>query len=146
MPSEFAEMGVRFQYPENWSVSKDAARLDCRSVTVNSPESGFWTLLIHPRLTDPAQLVDVAVKAMYEEYGELENEEVQEEIEGHELVGQDIRFYCLDLISTAWIRSVQTDRATYTVFCQAEDREFDRIADVFRAMMASFLSNIGPRR
>lgn len=145
MPSEFAELGVRFQYPENWSVSQDTTLADCRSVTLNSPGSAFWTLSIHPRRTDPARLVEAAVKAMREEYADLESEGVHEEIGGHRLVGQDMNFFCLDLSNTAWIRSVQTDRATYTVFCQAEDREFDRIEEVFRAMTASFLRNMGPR-
>jgi hypothetical protein len=144
MPSEFAKMGVRFQYPENWSVSEDGALIDCRSVTVNSPAGSFWTLSIHPRRTDPTRLIEAATKAMRDEYKELESEEVQEEIQGHRLVGQDINFYYLDLTNTARIRSVRTDRATYTIFCQAEDREFDRIGDVFRAMMASFLSNVQP--
>ncbi|MBN1590248.1 MAG: hypothetical protein JW888_12105 [Pirellulales bacterium] len=143
MPAEFAKMGIRFQYPENWSVSEDISLAGCRSVTVNSPASAFWTLSIHPRLTDPTQLVEVAVQVMREEYKEIEGEMVCEEIEGHQLIGQDINFYCLDLTNTAWIRSVRTDQATYTILCQAEDREFDQIGDVFRAMITSFLANIG---
>ena len=142
MPLEFAELGVRFQYPDNWTLSKDAALADCRNVTVSSPGGAFWTLSIHPRLTDPDQLVEAAVEVMREEYKDLEDEVVREEVDGFQLVGREINFYCLDLTNTAWIHSLQTDGATYTIFCQAEDREFEKIRDVFRAMRASFLGNL----
>jgi len=140
MPSEFAGMGVRFQYPENWSLSRDMGLAGCQSVTVNSPQEAFWTLSIHPRSADPIQLVDAAVQAMREEYEEMEAEETQEDIDGHRLVGQNVNFYCLDLTNTAWIRGVRTDRATYTIFCQAEDRGFEQTGKVFRAITASFLA------
>ncbi len=142
MSSEYVEKGVRFQYPENWTLSKEVARADCRSVTVSSDGTAFWTLSIHPRAADPNQLIEAAVKAMQEEYEDLESEEVREEVGGYKLVGKDLNFYCLDLTNTAWIRCVRTDRATYTVFCQAEDREFVEMGDVFRAMIVSFLSNV----
>ncbi|HLA84444.1 MAG TPA: hypothetical protein VJL29_06595 [Thermoguttaceae bacterium] len=141
MPSEFAEMGVRFEYPENWTVSKETGRSDCRSVTVTSPQGAFWTLSIHSRTTDPSRLLKVAVQAMREEYKDLEISEFQEEVHGHQLAGRELNFFYLDLTNTACIRAVRTDLATYTVFCQAEDREFERIQEVFRAMTDSFLAN-----
>lgn len=142
MPSEFAEMGVRFQYPESWALVRDEGPVDCRSVTVTSPEGGFWVLSIHPPSSDPARLVDAVLQAMREDYKELESEEIQDQIGGHACVGRNVNFYCFDLTNTAWIRGLQTDQATYAVFCQAEDREFDRVADVFRAMTLSFLGNL----
>lgn len=56
-----------------------------------------------------------------------------------ELVGFDVNFYCLDLTNTAWIRAGSTAAATYLILCQAEDREFSEVADIFRAMTASLL-------
>jgi len=144
MSAQFAEAGLRFQYPENWTLDREGGRPGCRSVTVSSPSTAFWTLSIHPRASDPAELIEAAALAMREEYKGLESEETEEEIAGYELVGQNLSFYYLDLISTAWIRCVRTDRATYLIFCQAEDREFEQISDVFRAMMTSFLSNLDP--
>ncbi len=66
---------------------------------------------------------------------------------GRSLVGYDLNFFFLDLTNTARIRCVGTERATYTVFCQAEDREFERIEPVFRAMTTSLLGTfpIGPQ-
>ena len=142
MPQEFDEMGVRFQYPDNWTVSKDAATADCRSVTVASPRGAFWTLSVHPRMTDSSEIIKTVFQAMREEYKEVESDEIEEEYAGFDLTGRDFNFYCLDLTNTAWIRCLQTNWATYMVFCQAEDREFAEVADVFRAMTMSFLSNV----
>ena len=142
MPTQFAEFGIRFQYPENWMLDKQDSPPECRSVTVSSPSTAFWTLSIHPRAAEPAQLIEAATTAMREEYKVLESEEADETIGGHELVGRNLGFYYLDLTNTAWIRCVRTDRATYTVFCQAEDREFEQVEAVFRAMMTSFLSHV----
>ncbi len=69
---------------------------------------------------------------------------VSQLISGHELVGYDLNFFYLDLTNTALIRCIRTDRATYAVFCQAEDREFDRVHAVFDAMTTSLLSNLRP--
>lgn len=144
MSAQFAEAGLRFQYPENWTLDREGGRCECRSVTVSSPATAFWTLSVHPLASDPAALAEAAEHAMQEEYEDLESEETKDQIGGYELVGKNFNFYCLDLTNTAWIRCVRTDRATYTIFCQAEDREFDQVADVFRAMTTSFLSNVDP--
>jgi hypothetical protein len=142
MVNQYSEKGIRFQYPDNWTLNRDEARADCQSVTVSSDGTAFWTLAVHPRATDPEQLIEAVLTAMQEEYKELEDEQVCEEVGNHELSGRDLNFYCMDLTNTAWVRSLRTDRATYTIFCQAEDREFNEVKDVFRAMMASFLANV----
>ena len=79
---------------------------------------------------------------MKNEYEELEAEEICETIADREIVGYDLNFYCLDLTNTARIRCLRTDRNTFTVFCQAEDREFDQIQRVFQAMTTSLLSSM----
>ena len=63
-------------------------------------------------------------------------------VAGHGLVGYDLNFFFLDLTNTACVRSLRTDQATYTIFCQAEDREFVQIRPVFLAMTTSLLSNL----
>jgi hypothetical protein len=60
-------------------------------------------------------------------------------IEGSELPGFNLNFYCLDLTNTAHIRTLQTPGAVYLILCQAEDREWERVAAVFAAMTTSFV-------
>jgi hypothetical protein len=142
MPAEFRKLGIAFQYPENWSLDEEDALAGRRSVTLVTPGGGFWCVGIHPRGTDPGKLAKAAVDAMEQEYKEVEIEEIQETFVGREMVGYDLNFYYLDLINTAQIRCFQTEQATYSVFYQAEDREFDRIQAVFRAITTSFLTSL----
>jgi len=58
-------------------------------------------------------------------------------------VGYDLNFYCLDLTSSAAVRSVRRPDGTYTFFWQAEDRELEQFQPVFEAMMVSLLKGIG---
>jgi len=144
MPAEFRKLGIAFQYPENWTLDVQDALAGRRSVTVYSPGGGFWAVSVHPRSANPQSLAKAAVKAMQQEYEGLESCEVSQLVSGHELVGYDLNFFYLDLTNTALIRCIRTGRATYAVFCQAEDREFERVHAVFDAMTASLLSNLPP--
>ena len=58
-----------------------------------------------------------------------------------ELIGHDFNFIYLDLTNTAQIRGLERPEATYMIFCQAEDREFDELGAVFRAITTSLLSS-----
>ena len=62
------------------------------------------------------------------------------------MVGYDVSFYYLDLISSASVRCLRTDRATYTVFCQAEDQEFAQLHPVFLAMTTSLVNGLTPAK
>lgn len=146
MPVEFNKLGVAFQYPENWTLDEEDALSGRKSVTVYSPRGAFWSISVHPSSADPLRLAKAAVDAMKAEYAELEVEQTQETIAGRETVGYDLSFYYLDLTNTAWVRCIRTDRATYAVFCQGEDRDFNELEAVFRAMTTSFLQNLKPLR
>lgn len=141
MPREFKKLGISFQYPDNWELDEGDTRQSQRSVTVYSPGAAFWTVSAHPRGTDPGKLARAVVQAMQEEYEGLECEEAQETVAGRELVGYDLNFFFLDLTNTAQVRSLRTELATYTVFCQAEDREFAQVGPVFLAMTTSLLNS-----
>jgi len=142
MPQKFDKLGISFQYPDNWRLDEQEAQLGRRSVTVYSPGGGFWSVSIHPRGTEPAALARAAVKAMQEEYEGLEYEETREIVAGKELIGYDFNFFYLDFTNTACVRCLSTPWATYTVFWEAEDREFDQYRPVFDAMMASLLRSV----
>lgn len=142
MPHEFKKLGISFQYPENWELDEGDTRQRNRSVTVYSPGAAFWSVSAHPRGTDPAKLGRAVVKAMREEYEEMECEEVQETVAGRKLVGYDLNFFFLDLTNTARVRSLRTELATYTIFCQAEDRELIQVEPVFLAMTISLLNSL----
>lgn len=139
MPEVFDKLGIRFQYPENWTVEADEARRGQQTVSVYSPGGAFWTVILQPADSDPTELAKIALATMRQDYEELDSEQVRERIGQTDLIGFDVNFYCLDLTNTAWIRAGQNGAATYLILCQAEDREFSEVAHVFRAMTASLL-------
>ena len=65
-----------------------------------------------------------------------------ETVAGHVLSGADLNFYCLDLTNTARIRTLETPAAVWLLLCQAEDREWDRIAPVFAAIWFTVTAGI----
>ncbi|MGD9127179.1 MAG: hypothetical protein PVH19_07340 [Planctomycetia bacterium] len=142
MVSEYTKHGIQFQYPENWELEENDTDLECQTVSLYNPNGAFWSVSIHPRSTEPQQLLDAVTEAMRSEYQQVEIEEITETIADRELLGRDINFFCLDLTNTACVRCLQGDRATYTIFYQAEDREFNESVPLFLAITTSFLSSV----
>jgi len=142
MPREFREMGISFQYPDNWTLDEEDVLAGRRSVTVFGPTGAFWSISIHPRSTNPLTLAEEAVAAMREEYVDPDVEEIRETVSGHDLVGYDMNFFVMDLTTTARIRCLRTRRATYAVFCQAEDEDLGRLGRVFDAITTSLLRGL----
>ena len=142
MPARFERLGISFQYPDNWTLDEEDALAGGQSVTVYSPGGAFWSVTVHPPSADSGKLAEAAVEAMKQEYEELEAQAARQSLAGREMTGYDLNFYYLDLTNTAQIRCLRTDQAVYSIFCQAEDREFDQIQLVFEAMTTSLLSEL----
>lgn len=142
MPAVYKNFGVAFQYPENWELDESEASEGRREVTLFAPQGAFWSLGVYPRTVSPSDAGKAAVDAMREEYEDVEVEEVSDEIAGFRLTGFNLNFFYLDLTSTAIIRALRTDQATFTIFYQAEDREFVQLEQVFQAITVSLLKGI----
>jgi hypothetical protein len=142
MPAEFNGLGISFQYPDNWTLDDSDAKLGRRSVTVYSPGGAFWSVAVSSGTADPKKLADAVVEAMRKEYPDIETEEAEETLAGHDLIGYDLAFYCLDLTNTAGVRCLAFANSSYTIYCQAEDREYQRIGLVLKAMTISLLSGL----
>lgn len=142
MPATFNKLGFRFTYPDNWTIDESEALEGAAAVTVYSPGGSFWSVSLHPKETPTHDLVRSAVKAMKQTYDELDAEDVSETLVGKDLQGSDVNFYCLDLTNTAQIRAFAAPNYNVVVLCQADDREFEAIADVFKAMTVSLLQNM----
>ena len=138
----FDRLGLRFDYPENWSVDVSDAQGGQAAVTVYSPEGGFWSVSAHAAGGPAAGLSEAVVAEMREEYRDLDSERASDHVGGRELRGYDLNFYCLDLTNTAAVRTLETPAANYLLLFQAEDREWDRIAPVFQAITASFVRGL----
>ncbi len=146
MPSVFEQVGLRFEYPENWALD-EASEDRIEQVVVSSPNTAFWQLTKYPHDGDSnvelESLFDEALAALRTEYQDMETEPAGNlVVEGRQLIGFDVGFICLDLTNTCWLRGFQTDEATYLLLCQAEDVEFAQVSPVFQAMLASLLRHL----
>ena len=141
MPAIYDKPGLRFQYPDSWKLEEEELHAGKNVATVYSPGGAFWSVAVRSPLADPRELIAEAVDAMREEYAAVEAEEISETISGHEAVGCDLNFFYLDLINTSAVRCIRTTQATYVIFCQAEERDFEELEPVFRAMTYSVLES-----
>jgi len=141
MPAQYQKPGLSFLYPENWTLDEEELSGD-KTVTIYSPGGGFWSVAIHHGSTDPLNLANAALETMKKEYQDLEVEEVNETLSGRKMIGYDMNFFLFDFTNTAQIRSLKCSQATYTIFCQAEDQEFEQIQRVFQAITISLLNGL----
>ncbi len=142
MPASFDNLGVRFDYPENWTVEDISDSSNSQQVVLSSPYTAFCQLSRHPAETPLEPLFDEALSALRTDYREIEVEPDDEVLEGWQLQGFSVSFFYLDLINTCWLRGFRTPRATYLVLFQAEDRDFTRTALVFRAILTGLIRNL----
>ncbi|MFO0905345.1 MAG: hypothetical protein U0939_20220 [Pirellulales bacterium] len=138
MPHIFDKLGVRFMYPDNWELTDEQGVESPYSVGLQTPQGGMWLLQIHDS-GEPLDLAAEALRTMREEYAELEADSVVERLEGHDVVGFEMRFYYLDFVVMARIVSVKRGDLSLVVLCQAEDRDFDQLEPIFKAVLISLL-------
>ena len=138
MPRIFEDWGIRFVYPDNWELERQDSEAG-QAVTVASPAGPFWCVSVLPPDADLVETAQAMLEGLQAEYDNLDSEAVVDEIGAHELLGYDVNFFCLDLTSTAQIRSFQTPQATYTVLWQAEDRDLAEVEPVFSAITTSLV-------
>lgn len=142
MPIQYQRPGLSFLYPDNWTLDEDDAPSGNQSATVYSPGGGFWSVAVHNGSANPLNLANATLEAMKKEYQGLDAEEVNETLDGRKMIGYDMSFFLFDFTNTAQVRSLKCNQVTYTILCQAEDREFEQIQRVFLAMTVSLLKGL----
>ena len=139
MVATYDRQGITFLYPRNWTISEELPPSECRCVTVQSPESGFWMLQTFAGTETPERLAAEALQSLKQEYGELEVIPIEEGMGATRLIGYDLQFFYLDLLVRCQVRSFALADSNCVVLCQAEDGEFDQLAQVFSAITTSLL-------
>jgi hypothetical protein len=139
MPAVFENFGVRFLYPENWSITDLEGDGWPRSVTVQSQDTGFWSLHIYPPHHELKPIVKELVEAIQAEFNDIEVLPAKETFGDTPTTGVDLAFFYLDLMVEAKIRCLRTPSATLVWLCQAESREFETKEAVFQAIAVSML-------
>ena len=110
MPGVYDKMGIRFLYPDNWTLDQKDAVGGNLSVTVEAPGGAFWSVAVHPLAIDPEELALTALDALRAEYPAAESEPASELILDQTATGYDVSFFYLDFVNTATIRTLSHAR------------------------------------
>ncbi len=140
MTATYERAGLQFLYPENWTLADDALDQIPRTITLQSPTGAFWSVDIHPFSVDADELLDQTLDIMKQEYPELEYVKADEAINEHAASGYDLYFHCLDFVVASHVRTLRFGHATYMLTYQGEDRDFEKLAPVFRAITTSLFT------
>lgn len=128
---------LRFERPDDWELETTDEE-GVRTVAAHGPDGlSFIIITIDPTGPDPEEAANEALRAMLEEYPELDSAPVVEPINGHEATGHDIEFMVLDATNSAIIRCFRTPSQTILVFGQWSDLGPDDLGDVVRDIIDS---------
>lgn len=136
MSVQFADGGIRFQYPENWKLEREDNDTGW-TVSVQSPHTAFLMICFRDDLATTEEMAEAALSALKEEYPELEADDCLDSLAGQPATGHNIRFFSLDLTNTCYSRSFYSDLGTVLVFWQSNDLELEHSGPVLKAICAS---------
>ncbi len=139
MVATYDRQGIRFLYPENWEVQLDQPEPNVQCITLQSPGSGFWMLQVVGSGQSLESLASQALKSVQLDYEDVEVQEAQQDVEGTQLSGYDLQFYCLDFLIIAQLRSFSLADRHCLLLTQAEDSEFEQMTAVFLAITCSLI-------
>lgn len=161
MPTSFQSNGLRFLYPDNWTIVERSADAGGVGVTLEFPGGGFFAV---EQVTDPRDddaLLAALVESVKEGYQDAEHEPMSADDFGASplsarggdsataAVGPmtdagpaaEVRFYYLDLLVIARLMVLRLGPTRYVVQTQAESRDFDRNLPVFQALLKQIREN-----
>lgn len=142
MTATFKNADLLFMYPENWRVQESFQSETVYEVLLESPYGSIWSVSVFLDGSKREELVELCADALREHYEDFERFDWDGEIDGQDAVGFDSNFFCLDFIVTAQARSFEIGEKTFNVFCQAEDRDFEKNKQVFEAITISLIRSI----
>ena len=132
----FQADGIRFQYPDNWQLTREDAQTGW-TVSVQSPATAFFILTFAEEMPEVGAVAETVLEALRADYPDLEAEPALESLAGQPAMGHDITFFSLDLTNTCHSRCFYSDAGTILLIWQANDLEWDAVGPVFRAICAS---------
>ena len=134
---EFADDGLRFQYPEDWLLEREDNETGW-TVTVQSPGTAFLLVCLRTDMPAIEEVADAALAALREDYPDLEADDCIGSLAGQAAIGHVIRFFSLDLTNTCWTRSFYSAHGTYLVLWQVNDLELEESEPAPAPICASF--------
>ncbi len=136
MDSVFEGHGIRFEYPDDWILHEQSSP-DEITLTVNSPDTSFWSLTLLFDRPDPQRVIDSALDAFREEYTEIDVYPSEVSLNDQPTIACELDFVCHDLIGSAFLRAVATPDFTVLVLYQGADLELDTLQTLLEKITGS---------
>ena len=143
MPPTYRGLELECVYPDNWKLLEDTDEDGPIGFTIESPDAAFFSLIRYPWNCAPREVLERAIPAMNEDYDQFESNPFEPSLGIDDSRAAEVNFYCLDLLVTAQLQAFTIRPFTYLVQTQAEDRTFQKLELVFRAMLVSILRSLG---
>jgi hypothetical protein len=143
MPTTYQGLELECVYPDNWTLMEDSYEEEVVGFTIESPDAAFFSLVRYPWNCAPREVLEKALPALESEYEQFEANPIEPGIGIDDSRALEANFYCLDFLVTARLTAFTIKPYTYLVQMQAEDRSFDQLELVFKAMLATILNSLG---
>jgi hypothetical protein len=142
MTAVFDKHGLNFQYPENWEIHESYARDQVLEVYLVAPSGAFWSVMAFGAEFSGEALMQNILVSLQQQYEGFESEPVRDALANIPLEGHNAHFFCLDLLVSTKMRTLQVDRHRLLIMSQAESREFEKQERVFDAISTSLLDGL----
>lgn len=136
MDQLYSAHGIRFRYPNDWELSENQDDRDI-SISVNSPDTSFWTLTLLDGRPAPERVLQEVVETLRGEYAEMDEYSTKAVIHQTECQACDLQFMQYEIINTAYVRACPAGSRTALILYQGMDRELESTRPILEAITAS---------
>lgn len=143
MTATYDKHGLHFLYPENWRLSDEGwPEFPC-SISLESPDgNAFWSVHVYHLHSDPDEILNNTIQTLKETYPDLEISKCPPDFDCPVDSAIELMFYCLDFLIRTRLQVITTTQYRVLFWYQAEDRQFDQLELVFRAISTSLITSI----
>lgn len=139
MPAKYSRDEIAFQYPENWEIDEDPPQGIPRTISITADDGAFWSATIYLADQPLKELQYQFVDTLESEYDDLEIDDIEFKLGDETILATDFQFYCLDFLVHSRLIVTTVGKHHVLIAWQAEDRDFDKLEPVFKAITFSLL-------
>jgi len=142
--SRYDAHGVRFQFPEEWTLTEQCSEQHI-AINVDSPNTSFWSLTLFLDRPQPRDVIQSVIETFREEYDEIDVYPSHSRTVDQEAVARDIEFFCLEMVNGAFVRVFETERFTGLILFQGTETELQETRALLDGISASLRCGPDPK-
>lgn len=143
MTATYQKRGLHFLYPENWKLIDEADSDLPASISLESPDgNAFWSMHLYEPDSDPDELLKDMIANLTETYPDIEISKCDGDFPHRVISAIEAMFYCLDFLVRVRLQAISSPQFQLIFWFQAEDRDFDKLELVFKAISQSLVQGL----